>query len=201
MQAKKTGIIILAAGASSRLGQPKQLLPYVDNTLLHHSIQVAIDSMADTVIVVLGAHAEQIEKEIDSHLTSIVVNHNWQEGMASSIKCGINALIETIPQTESAILMLCDQPHVTTTLLNNLITTHHKTGKAIVASSYNNTAGAPALFHKSIFPELLQLNGDVGARAIIKQRSNDVEVIEFPKGNIDIDTWTDFDNFQKMGFK
>ena len=166
--------------------------------MLQHAIQIALESTAKTVIVVLGAQAEQIKKVIKGTEAQVVLNTDWQEGMASSIRCGIHSLTETHPDIESTILMLCDQPYVTPTLLNKLITAHQATGKAILASSYDDTTGVPALFHKSIFPGLLQLKGDVGARAIIQQHRGNVEVVAFARGSIDIDTQEDFVDLQRF---
>ena len=192
------GIIILAAGGSARLGQPKQLLPYAGTTLLQHAIHAATESVADYVIVVVGSRADEISKAIEPGKAVIVVNTNWQEGMASSIRCGINELIKDCPQTNGVLLMLCDQPHVTAALLNDLITAHQNTGKPIVASNYNGAVGAPALFHKSIFPKLLQLKGDIGARSVIQRHDKDVAVVAFSKGNVDIDTAADYEALRQV---
>ena len=132
------------------MGTPKQLLAYEGKTLLQHSLQVAVDSLAHPVIVVLGDHADDIKRETDLNSVHAVVNAGWQEGMASSIRLGIKTLLEIDPHTGGAVLMLCDQPFVTSALLNDLIAAHQNTGKAIVASSYSNTLGVPAFFHKSI---------------------------------------------------
>jgi molybdenum cofactor cytidylyltransferase len=195
--AKKIGVIILAAGASSRLGTQKQLLMYRGKTLLQQILQVAVESIAHHVVVVLGADADSIKKNMDFSNARIVVNTDWQEGMASSIRCGINTLVHMDPLVEGAVLMLCDQPYVNASLLNDLIIARQNTGKHIVASSYNGTFGVPALFHKSIFSELLQLKGDMGARSIIQQRAKDVEAVLFSKGNIDIDTAADYQELSK----
>ena len=92
--------------------------------------------------------------------------------------------------------MLCDQPFVTSNLLNELLTAHHNTGKPIVACGYDNTYGPPVFFQRSLFPELLQLKGDVGARGVIRQHPDDVEVIPFPEGTIDVDTEADYARLQ-----
>lgn len=194
---KNIGVIILAAGDSSRLGTPKQLLAYEGKTLLQHSLQVAVDSLAHPVIVVLGDHADDIKRETDLNSVHAVVNAGWQEGMASSIRLGIKTLLEIDPHTDGAVLMLCDQPFVTSALLNDLIAAHQNTGKAIVASSYSNTLGVPAFFHKSIFPELLQLKDDSGAKRIIQQHAKEVDAIAFSKGNVDIDTEADYQELSK----
>jgi molybdenum cofactor cytidylyltransferase len=198
MPAKENiGVIILAAGNSSRLGSPKQLLTYEGKTLLQQSLQLALDSIAHPVVVVVGAHADRINKETDFNSAHIVANADWQEGLASSIRCGINALLEIDPLTEGAVLMLCDQPYVTPGLINELIVTHQNTGKAIVASGYSDTLGVPALFHKSVFNLLLQLKDDAGAKGIIQRNRQDTAVVAFPKGDVDIDTEADYQELSK----
>ena len=187
------GLILLAAGESSRLGRPKQLLLFNGKTFLQHTIQVAKASNAQQIIVVLGAHADSIEKETEGIDVRIVKNSEWEEGMASSIRCGVKAFTEITSEAQGVILMVCDQPFVTASLLNELINAHQTTGKSIVACSYENTFGPPALFHRSLFEELLQLKGDVGARGIVRQHTEDVEVIPFPKGIYDVDTETDYE--------
>lgn len=185
-------IIILAAGSSSRMGRPKQLLPYMGKSLLSHSVDIANDADAKPVIVVLGANAALLEKEIDEKKVHIVVNNEWQEGMASSIRCGLNTLLHIAPSSGAAILMVCDQPFVSASLLNELISQQKNTGKLIVASQYQNTVGPPALFDKIIFPELMELKGDAGARKIVERHSNDTTTVSFTGGNIDIDTEADY---------
>ncbi len=190
-------VIILAAGESSRLGSPKQLLPYAGETLLQYTIQVALNTIARRVIVVLGAHEKLMKTATAYTGLHIVINREWKEGMASSVRCGINELIKTEPHTTGAVILLCDQPFVTASLINALIDMNEKTGKAIIASRYVGTFGAPTFFHKSIFPELLRLEGDVGAKAIIRRHPDDVESVEFSKGNVDIDTAADYGNLTK----
>ncbi len=185
-------IIILAAGSSRRLGRPKQLLPYNGKSLLEHSVDTANDTDVNPVIVVLGANAAQLEKEIDGKKVHIIENKEWKEGMASSIRWGINTVIHIAPSTDAAILMVCDQPYVSAFLLNELIAAQKNTGKLIVTSQYENAFGPPALFYKTIFPELLELKGDEGARKIVEQHSNDIATVLFTQGNIDIDTEADY---------
>ncbi|MBD0295158.1 MAG: nucleotidyltransferase family protein [Flavisolibacter sp.] len=188
----------MAAGASSRLGKPKQLLPYDGQSLLQHALQIAKASNAQSILIVLGARAELLKKEIGDNTAHVVVNAAWEEGMASSIRCGIRALMEMSPTVEAVILMVCDQPYVTAPLLNDLIAAHQQTGKPIATCSYENTFGPPTLFHKHLFPELLQLEGDVGARSVIRQHANEVEIVLFPKGSIDVDTGADYEKLTKM---
>jgi len=185
-------IIVLAAGSSSRMGRPKQLLPYNGKSLLEHTVDMANDADANPVIVVLGANAALLEKEIDEKKVHIVENKEWEEGMASSIRCGLNTLLHIAPSSDAVILMVCDQPYVSASLLNELVATQKNTGKLIVASQYENTFGPPALFYKSIFPELLKLKGNAGARNIVTQHSDDTAIVSFEEGKIDIDTETDY---------
>jgi len=182
----------LAAGSSSRLGRPKQLLPYNGKSLLEHSVDTANDSDASPVIVILGANATMLEKEIAEKKIHVTENKEWQEGMASSVRCGINTLMHIAPNADAAIIMVCDQPFVSSSLLNELIAAQKSTGKSIVTSQYATAIGPPALFYKSIFPELLKLKGDAGARKIIEQRINEIATVSFIKGNIDIDTEKDY---------
>src|SRR4051812_16468423 len=101
-----TGLIILAAGASQRLGRAKQLLTYRGDTLLRHSIQAGIDSIAGSIIVVLGANADEMTKEIAGKKVQAVVNTHWEEGIASSIRCGLQALINAQPEINGTVIML-----------------------------------------------------------------------------------------------
>ena len=188
------GIILLAAGASARLGKPKQLLLYQGKTLLQHGIQEAVATGAKPIIAVLGANADFLIKETVNQSIEVILNNNWNEGMASSIRCGINHLLETAPGTDAAIIMVCDQPYVTTQLLKDLVKMYQETRKPIVASSYYNNQGTPALFDKTIFAALLELKGDVGAKRIMKANPDLVALVNFPLGNIDIDTIEDYDS-------
>jgi molybdenum cofactor cytidylyltransferase len=184
---------LLAAGNSTRLGTPKQLLNYKGNSLLQHISSIAVGANASPVIIVVGANANLLLPEIDQGKTHVVLNDHWQQGMASSIIAGLSFLLETNSSTDGVIFMMCDQPFVTVSLLNDLIMTQRQTGKPIVASSYDNIIGAPALFHKSIFPELLNLTGDTGARMIIQRHMTQVATVPFSKGKIDIDTAEDYE--------
>jgi molybdenum cofactor cytidylyltransferase len=187
------GLILLAAGASTRLGKPKQLLPWQQKPLLQHMIEVALGANCCPVTLILGANASQLTPITENKDISVVYNPEWQEGMASSIRYGLTALLESAAGTEAVIFMVCDQPHVTAALLKDLIAAHQHSGKKIVASQYADTIGIPALFEKSLFPALLQLKGDGGAKRIIQQYSHEVQPVAFPMGYIDIDTAADYE--------
>ena len=190
-------VIILAAGRSARLGSPKQLLSYRGKTHLQHTIDTALESQASPILVVLGSGKDAIKKELEQKQVFILENSSWESGMASSISCGITNLQELAPESKAVILMVCDQPFVNAKLLNNLITKHKDTRQSIVASSYANTLGTPALFHQSLFSELLVLEGESGAKSLIKKYSLQTGFVSFDQGSIDIDTRENYRNLPK----
>ncbi|KAA2238754.1 nucleotidyltransferase family protein [Chitinophaga agrisoli] len=189
-----TGLIILAAGASTRMGAPKQNLVFKGKTLLQHAIDTAIESHCTPVIVVKGAHAVIISPEnLPADRVSIIDNPNWQEGLASSIRTGISALQQKAPAATGVILMLCDQPYVEAAHLNGLMLKKLETGKGIIASYYNDTMGVPALFDKAFFPALLSLAGEEGAKKLLYQYEDEVTAVPFPLGSVDVDTPADYE--------
>jgi molybdenum cofactor cytidylyltransferase len=184
---------LLAAGNSSRLGTPKQLLQFNKMSLLNHAVMTASLSAANEIIVVLGSNAVLLEKELADTNARVVINEDWKVGMGSSVVRGVKELVKMHPFINGVIFMMCDQPHVTSELLNDLISTHIRTGKNIVTSSFNGVPGPPALFERRFFAELMQLEGDAGARKIIQQNMHETETVVFPEGNIDIDTVEDYE--------
>ena len=188
-----TSIIILAAGASVRLGKPKQLLPWQGSTLLQHAVQVARQVTAQPVVV-LGAHLQLLEAVLEPGAVQVVHNHSWREGIASSIRAGLVAAKQQTPGVDQVIFMVCDQPYVSAALLQELVLARQKTGKAIIASAYAGTMGIPALFDRSLFSQLLDLEGDTGAKKIIQQHSSEVYAVPFPMGDIDIDTAEEYND-------
>ncbi|MEN2488659.1 nucleotidyltransferase family protein [Flavobacterium sp. B11] len=188
----KTGIIILAAGNSSRLGRPKQLLLYKESTLLKKTISEALKVENSFVIVVTGSSHDLIEKELNLSEITFSFNSDWENGMSSSIVKGVNQLLHQNPDSEQCILAVCDQPFVTHSIFENLIVEANKTKKGIAASAYSETLGTPVLFHKKYFQELLELKGQEGAKKLIKKYAEDVVSVLFEKGNIDIDTEEDY---------
>ena len=196
--AEKFGIILLAAGSSSRMGRPKQLLPYQGNSLLQRSIDVAMATKVQHIVLVLGANADTIQKHISVDGPLVVVNDKWQEGIASSIRLGITTISAIDKAITGVLIMLCDQPLLTHHVLLKLLATHQATNKMIVASSYGDTVGTPAYFHRLLFPYLLLLQGDTGARSLVDLHTENLAIVPFPGGAIDIDTEDDID---KLGLK
>lgn len=188
----QTGIVILAAGSSSRLSRPKQLLQYKESTLLKNTISAALKVKNSFLIVVTGANHDLIAKELNLPEILFSFNSEWEKGMSSSIAKGITEALLVNPDCEQCILAVCDQPFVTSAIFENLISESKKTGKEIAASAYSETLGTPVLFHKKYFPELLALKGKEGAKKLIKKYAEDVVAVPFEKGNIDIDTEEDY---------
>jgi molybdenum cofactor cytidylyltransferase len=189
-----TALIILAAGESSRLGRPKQNLVFNGKTLLQRAVESGQGSECETIIVVLGANLNEITPIAG---TTTLYNIDWKEGMASSIR---RAMIEINNDlsVDKVIIMLCDQPFVSPTLLNALISEQIETGKSIIACAYNGTTGAPVLFNRAIFAELLLLQGQEGAKKILKDHTNDIAEIPFEQGGIDIDTPDDYEKLRGL---
>lgn len=189
--------IILAAGGSSRLGQPKQLIQSNGESLVRRMAQQALALRAGPVVVVLGASQDRIMKELTGLAITTVINPTWAEGMASSLRTGLRA-IDT-ESTEAFLVVLTDQPYVTADLLQRLIDTRQSTGRGIIASRYaepDGILGVPALFDNHYRREFLNLTGDTGARKLIKQYASDSTSVPFPLAGIDLDTPADLRHWQ-----
>lgn len=193
----KTGIILLAAGSSSRLGRPKQLIEFQYKTLIQKSIDEANKSQANCLVLVLGANAERIQTGFEPSSTPFIVNPDWQHGLSSSMQVGLRLLMEK-EVIDQVLLMLCDQPFVDASLLDQLITAKHTSGKGIVAAAYSNTLGVPALFDRRYFEELLQLTGSEGAKKVIFNHQEEVYALDFPLGAVDLDTEDDVYQFLSL---
>ena len=183
--------ILLAAGASRRLGQPKQLLrlsAFGGETLLDHAVALTRASGAAPIFVVLGAHAEEIHLECELLDCILVRNEAWAGGMASSLRVGIAAVLENAPAASGAMVLVCDQPGLSAEHLMRLLDAHKVDGNRIAASRYAGRAGVPVIFPRAMFPALLALQGDHGARALLQQAGTAVHAIDFPGGELDLDS-------------
>ncbi len=187
------GLMILAAGASTRMGTPKQLLAYRGCSFIRHITESAITSICQPVAVVLGANAERIKPEINKLPVQIVENQQWQEGMSASIRVGLEALLAVSPELDAIVIALCDQPFVSSQTFNQLVEAYRLTGKPIIASEYAGTLGVPALFNRTLFSELLTLKRTEGAKKLIKKHIHEVFIVPFPEGAIDIDTPSEYE--------
>ena len=187
MPMKRVAAVIIAAGSSSRLGQPKQLLTLDGEMLLQRTVRIAHEAGAAPLLVVLGAHREEIEARVDFSGTSIVLNRDWEEGMASSIRAGVEALEQDATEAEGVLLMVCDQPRLTAEHLSRMLERFRETGTIAVASVYEGKRGIPAIFPRQAFSELLALRGDKGARGLLSDPHRKVLEIALEGGEVDID--------------
>jgi molybdenum cofactor cytidylyltransferase len=188
---EKTAAVILAAGASRRMGTPKQLLQLAGQSLLHRAAWTALSSSCRPVIVVVGAHADQLRRELSGLDVIVAENPAWTDGIGTSVRCGIEA-VRRQRAVDSVVLTLCDQPRVTPRLIDQLIDTHRRTGAPIVACEYAATVGVPALFSHALFDELTALDGETGAKQVIARHPDDVVRVPFPPAAFDVDTPEDF---------
>lgn len=187
----KTAILILSAGSSSRMGKPKQLLPFKNTTLLGNAIEQAKNSKADSVFCVLGSNAKIIEKEIEKSNSKIIYNPNFKDGLSSSIVAGVQHLKNSF---DNILVMLADQPNVDATYLNELIKTSKENPSKIISSNYQNNKGVPAVFPKIYFQQLLKLEGDKGAKEFLNNQSSNLIVVKNLINLVDIDTQEDYQN-------
>jgi CTP:molybdopterin cytidylyltransferase MocA len=173
-----TAAVVLAAGASTRLGEPKQLVMLGGETLLERAVRVAHEAGCAPVVVVLGAAAELVAARCDLGSAVVVVNEAWEEGMASSIRVGIGG----VGGADGVVLMTCDQPAVTAEHLLALMAAGQ-----VTASAYAERRGVPAYFPGAAFPALAALRGDAGARELLRGTAT----VELVGGELDVDTATD----------
>jgi len=191
-------VIILAAGSSSRLGRPKQLVEINGTPLLLISVREALKAEFSSVLVVLGANAREHENAIQDLPVDIIMHPEWEKGMGSSLKAGLEHMIKSRPDTSAVIIMVCDQPFLTHTHLNTLYEHYQKTKNPIIASRYNQTLGVPALFDQAFFTQLLNIKDDQGAKAIIARHQSLAEFIDWPEGRYDIDTSADLKSIENL---
>jgi molybdenum cofactor cytidylyltransferase len=194
----RVSAIVLAAGMSKRMGEPKQLLRAGENTLLETALKTVRQSHADEVILVLGFAAEEIQRSISAHDLKVVVNEGFQEGMGSSLRAGISAVD---PQAQAAIIMLADQPFVLPATLDRLIERHRDARPQIVIPTYKGFRGNPVLLDRSVFREIASLKGDIGCRAIFGKHTEDIDKLPLDDPGIllDVDTREDLEKLATAG--
>lgn len=193
----KIGVIILAAGASSRMrGERKQLLAINGKSLLRRAAETAVKANFNGVEIVLGAYAEKLREEIEDLPVGITVNEHWADGVGSSIKAGLSALAAR--NFDAVLVMLCDQPLITAEILRRLRARFIESGKALAACRYRETVGVPALFGRALFGELMQLRDDEGAKKIIKKLVSETAFVDAEDAAIDVDTPEDFEKLKSL---
>lgn len=188
-------IMIMAAGEGSRMGSIKQLLAWKDSNFLLDCVQKANRSIADSVHIVLGAHAVKIIDvcSFKQHQTpNILINYDWPKGLGNSISFGLKRVMDSDHKPDAILICLADQPLVSISYLNKLITTFKKSNHNIIATQYKNRAGVPALFDKSVYQNLEKLDGDFGAKHVLKQLKKETLVLVEKEIIRDIDTKAEY---------
>lgn len=183
--------LVLAAGSSSRLGRPKQLLRIQGESLLHRTARLALEAGCSPVYIVVGFEAQAMTHELLDLPVEAVLNAGWTEGMGSSVRTGIHALRNADPRLDAVLLLVCDQPNLTAEHLRNLLARnrarHVEGKKSVTASFYAGKAGVPAVFPQELFEEIAVCSGDQGARELIRAHAADVETIPWAGGEVDLD--------------
>ncbi|HTQ29859.1 MAG TPA: nucleotidyltransferase family protein [Opitutaceae bacterium] len=190
------GCVLLAAGASTRMGRPKQLLPAGGRPLVAHAAEAVLASPAWPVVVVLGAQAEKIRPALVRLPVLIAENPEWAEGLGSSIRAGMAALKNFWRTLDAVLVALADQPALSAEAVARLVAAHHATGRSLVAARYAGRLGAPALFVREHFPALQQLRGDQGARALLDADPDRVAAVDLPEFAFDVDTPADYEKLR-----
>jgi len=198
----KIAVVILAAGASKRMGQPKQLLKWGNETLITHTIKTALKLNSDAIYVVLGSNFQIIKKTIHHLPITILNNNNWEYGLGTSIACASKYIQEQKPIIDAVLFILADQPFITCNYLNELISCFSPHKKQIIASFYQNRKfGVPAIFDTFYLNQLSKLNDDFGARHILKENESFVKSLKPPVKNVDLDFKEDYERLHKENFE
>jgi molybdenum cofactor cytidylyltransferase len=188
--------LILAAGGSSRMGRPKQLLPFRGRPLLRRAIDAALEGGCRPVMVVVGEHAGPIQSELGSLPVEFCVNEEWRQGLAGSIRCGMEALRSRGERLQAVLMLTCDQALLSADVVARLCDAFDGERGRMVACEYAGTVGVPALFERSCFDRLMGLAGDRGAKSVLLGDSTMVLRLPWPQGACDINTPADFEKFE-----
>lgn len=186
------GAIILAAGPSSRMGTPKQLLRFEGKPLVVRAVEAALAGSAWPVVVVLGANAEAVRPVLARLPVLVAENPAWPEGMAASLRTGVITLGQFSRSLDAALIAVCDQPAFSAEVIARLLAAQRETGRSIVAASYSGRRGVPALFLHEHFSTLTALTGEEGARALLNEDSGKVAAVDLPELALDVDTPSDY---------
>jgi molybdenum cofactor cytidylyltransferase len=190
---KNSGVaaVVLAAGMSRRMGTPKQLLRIAGKTVLEHTLNNVRESAVDEIVLVLGFAADAVEKDISTQGIKVVRNAGYEQGMGTSLRTGLAAVD---PEAKAALIVLADQPFVQPATLNQLIEYHQSARPQIVIPTFRGFRGNPVLLDRSIFPELRELSGDVGCRAIFGSHTENIRKLAVNDAGIllDLDSREDF---------
>lgn len=194
----KLGALILAAGGSSRLGRPKQLLPVAGKTLLARAVAAATGSGCAPIIVVLGAHYDRIIPELAGLQAGLVHNPDWEKGIGTSIRRGVGALLDMQPPVDELLILLCDQPLIDAQAIVRLLDAYHASGKPVAVSVHAGITSPPVVVAASLFPQLLALRDDQGAKAIWSARPDLACTVECDEARFDVDTPGDAERLNQL---
>jgi molybdenum cofactor cytidylyltransferase len=187
MKAERIAAIVLAAGAASRMGVPKQLLPYAGDSLVRRAAKSALDAGCDSVIVVLGSGAESVGPALAGLPVRLTENRDWHRGMGGSVRTGMAALGDPMP--DAVLITLADQPLVTAEVLTRLLRARVR-GGASIAAAYSGTVGVPALFERPLFEDLATLPLEAGCKLLLQRAL--VREVPCPEAAADVDTPSDY---------
>ncbi|MCC3159270.1 nucleotidyltransferase family protein [Hymenobacter sp. 15J16-1T3B] len=179
--------VLLAAGASTRMGQPKQLLPYQGRTLLRRAAETALAAGCAPVIIVTGALHQELAVEVADLPVQLVHNAVWEAGLGTSIGVGVQAVEDAAPEAPAVLVLLTDQPLVTAELLRQLLREWQLSGLP-VATGYADSVGVPAVFGRLVWPQLLALPAAAGAKLLLQRLGDELVVVPFPAAALDVDT-------------
>jgi molybdenum cofactor cytidylyltransferase len=192
-----TVCLLLAAGSSSRMGKAKMLLPFRNKTLLQHIIDETKSIANAELLVVTGCYHSLLKEILEQQQVAFVQNENWEKGMGNSIQKGMQHIMQHFPEATAVLILVCDQPHISSGLIEKMIAKKKQTGKNIIACAYHGTTGIPVLFDKKYFPLLYSLDGLQGAKKIVQQFAADTATVDFPEGTFDIDTPGDYERLKE----
>ena len=194
----KTALVVLAAGKASRMGAVKQLLKIDGKPMVKSILETSLETACYPIVAVLGAHKKGIQDEIKDLPITVIENPNFEEGIGSSIVCGLIGAYMTSKEIDAIIFLTADQPQISKNHIEKLIVTAENSNKNIVSSKFYGGFGIPALFKRFYFEEILTLKGDAGAKKLILKYKEDVVFVDFQDGNLDLDTPEDYQNYLNL---
>jgi molybdenum cofactor cytidylyltransferase len=182
------GLILLAAGSSSRMGESKQLLQYRGKTLLRHAVDSGVASGCAPIVVVVGHDAEKMRQELKETAAIVADNADWRQGMGTSIRVGVERIERDAPQVTAVVIAVCDQPLVDAKVMRRLVDAYRTCGYPIAAATYAGTIGVPAVFNRNYFAGLKDLPARAGAKQVLKAHNDQVAKVEMEEAALDLDT-------------
>lgn len=171
------------------------LLPYLSGTFLSHILTEAGKIYPHQLLLVTGCYHNEIMGYLGQDACKVVFNKNWAQGIAGSIKIGMETMLQADPETEAVMVLVSDQPYINASLLVSMLLKAEESAKGIIAAAYAGISGTPVLFKKGYFNQLQKLQGDKGAKSILQLAVTDIENIDFPLGAVDIDTPDDYNKY------